>query len=39
MGREFGVTIYQWVGIRSYDITMVRELGATIYQWVGNKEV
>jgi hypothetical protein len=30
MGRELGVTIYQWVGIRSYDITMVRELGAML---------
>jgi hypothetical protein len=32
MGRELGAIIYQWVGIRSYDISMTRELGAIIYQ-------
>jgi hypothetical protein len=36
MGRELGATIYQSIGIRSYDISMGRELGATIYQWAGN---
>ena len=30
---ELGATIYQWVGIRSYDVSLVMELGATIYQW------
>jgi hypothetical protein len=32
MGRELGAIIHQWVGIRSYDISMTRELGAIIYQ-------
>jgi hypothetical protein len=32
MGRELGAIIYQWVGIRRYDISMGRELEATIYQ-------
>jgi hypothetical protein len=36
MGRELGAMIYQWVGIRSYDVSLVMELGATIYQWAGN---
>jgi hypothetical protein len=36
MGRELGAMIYQWAGIRSYDVSLVMELGATIYQWAGN---
>jgi hypothetical protein len=32
MGRELGATIYQWVGIRSYDISMGREYRGMIYQ-------
>ena len=39
MGRELGTMIYQWAGIRSYDVSLVMELGATIYQWVGNYEL
>jgi hypothetical protein len=31
MDRELGAMIYQWAGIRSYDISRSRELGAMIY--------
>jgi hypothetical protein len=30
MNRELGAMVYQWVGIRSYNISMGRELGAMI---------